>query len=108
MHTAGFETSIPESQRLQAHALGHATTGNDTHNMSLVHNNRLLKTHHAPNAMAVFITATISHMKFHRLSIPINQPTRCNNSSSLLLDVYLQLNMFRVFSHPSSGAQQLQ
>jgi hypothetical protein len=38
----------------------------------------------------------------------INQPTRCNNLSSLLLDVYLQLNMFRASSRPSLGAQQLQ
>jgi hypothetical protein len=38
----------------------------------------------------------------------INQPTRCNNFSNLLLDVYVQLNMFRVPSRPSSGAQQLQ
>jgi hypothetical protein len=30
------------------------------------------------------------------------------NFSSLLLDVYLQLNMFWASSHPSSGAQQLQ
>ena len=35
-------------------------------------------------------------------------PTRCNNFSSLLLDVYLQLNAFRASSRPSSGAQQLQ
>ena len=35
-------------------------------------------------------------------------PTRCNNFSSLLLDVYLQLNMFRASSRPKSGAQQLQ
>jgi len=40
----------------------------------------------------------------------INQPTRCNNFSSLLLDVYLyvQRNMFRVSLRSSSGAQQLQ
>jgi hypothetical protein len=38
----------------------------------------------------------------------INQPTRCNNFSSLLLDVYVQLNMIRASSRPSSGAQQLQ
>ena len=43
----------------------------------------------------------------HHHTIQINQPTRCNNFSSLLLDVYLQLNMFRASSHPSSGAQQL-
>jgi len=41
-------------------------------------------------------------------SIQINQPTRCNNFSSLLLDVSVQLNMFRASSCPSSGAQQLQ
>jgi len=28
-------------------------------------------------------------------TIQLNQPTRCNNFSSLLLDVYVQLNMFR-------------
>jgi hypothetical protein len=38
----------------------------------------------------------------------INQPTRCNNFSSLLLDVYVQLNKFRASSRPSSGAQHLQ
>jgi hypothetical protein len=40
----------------------------------------------------------------------INQPTRCNQFSSLLLDVYsyVQLNMFRASSRLSSGAQQLQ
>ena len=41
-------------------------------------------------------------------TIPINEPTKCNNFSSLLLDVYVQLNMFRASSIPSSGAQQLQ
>jgi len=40
-------------------------------------------------------------------TIQINQPTRCNNFSSLLLDVYVQLNMFWASSRPSSGAQQL-
>jgi len=44
----------------------------------------------------------------HHHTIQINQPTRCNNFSSLLLDVYLQLNMFRASSRPSSEAQQLQ
>jgi len=34
--------------------------------------------------------------------------TRCNNFSSILLDVYLQINMFRASSRPSSRAQQLQ
>ena len=45
----------------------------------------------------------------HHHTIQINQPTRCNSFSSLLLDVYVQLNMmFRASSRPSSGAQQLQ
>ena len=44
----------------------------------------------------------------HHHTVQINQPTRCENPSSLLLDVYLQLNMFRQSSHSSSGAQQLQ
>jgi hypothetical protein len=44
----------------------------------------------------------------HHQTFQINQTTRCNNFSSLLLDVYIQLNMFRASSRPSSGAQQLQ
>ena len=44
----------------------------------------------------------------HHLTFQINQPTRCNNLSSLLLDVYVQLNMFWLSPGPSSGAQQLQ
>ena len=31
----------------------------------------------------------------HHHTFQIKQPTRCNNSSSLLLDVYVQFNMFR-------------
>jgi hypothetical protein len=46
----------------------------------------------------------------HHHTFQINQPTRRKNFSSLLLDVYsyVQLNMFRISSRPSSGAQQLQ
>jgi len=44
----------------------------------------------------------------HHYTFQINQPTRCNNFSSLLLDVYVQLSMFRASSRPSSKAQQLQ
>ena len=53
---------------------------------------------------------THTHTHTHRIckTFQINQPTRCNNFSSLLLDVYVQLNMFRASSRPSSGAQQLQ
>jgi hypothetical protein len=35
-------------------------------------------------------------------------PTRCNNFQVYYPDVYLQLNMFREFFRPSSGAQWLQ
>ena len=43
-----------------------------------------------------------------QMTFQIHHPTRCNNLSSVLLDVYVQLNMFRASSRPSSGAQQLQ
>ena len=33
-----------------------------------------------------------------------NQPTRCNSFTSLLLDVYVWLNMFRTTHRPSLGA----
>jgi hypothetical protein len=36
--------------------------------------------------------------------IQINQPTKCNSFTSLLLDVYVWLNMFRAPLRPSSGA----
>jgi len=36
--------------------------------------------------------------------IQIIQPTRCNSFISLLLDVYVWLNMFRAYPRPSSGA----
>ena len=44
-------------------------------------------------------------MSVHHHTIQTNQSTRCNNSSGLLLDVYVQLNMFRASLRPSSGAQ---
>jgi hypothetical protein len=44
----------------------------------------------------------------HHHTIPINQPTRCNNFPSLLLDVYVRFNMIWASSRPPSGAQQLQ
>jgi hypothetical protein len=60
----------------------------------------------------IIITLEISRFKVcksvHHHTIQINQTTKCNNFSSLLLDVYVQLNMFRASSRPSSGAQQLQ
>jgi len=40
--------------------------------------------------------------------IQINQQTRCKNFSTLLLEVYVQFNMFRASSRLSSEAQQMQ
>jgi hypothetical protein len=40
----------------------------------------------------------------HHQTNQIIQPTRCNSFTSLVLDVYMWLNMFRVSPHPSSGA----
>jgi hypothetical protein len=40
----------------------------------------------------------------HHHTIQINQPTRCNTFTSLLLDVYVWLSMYRASPRPSSGA----
>ena len=40
----------------------------------------------------------------HHHTIQINQPTRCNSFTSLLLDIYVRLNMFRASPRPSPGA----
>ena len=40
----------------------------------------------------------------HHHTFQINQPTRCNNFTSLLLDVYVWLKIFRAPLRPSSGA----
>jgi hypothetical protein len=40
----------------------------------------------------------------HHHTIQINHPTRCNGFTSLLLDVYVWLNIFRAPLRPSSGA----
>jgi hypothetical protein len=43
------------------------------------------------------------HKSVHHYTIQLNQPTRCNSFTSLLLDIYVWLNMFRVSPRPSSG-----
>jgi hypothetical protein len=48
--------------------------------------------------------------KFCYINLNLNSnksPTRCNSFPVYFPDVYLQLNMFRAFSRPSSGAQWL-
>jgi len=44
----------------------------------------------------------------HHHTFQMNQPTGCKTFSSLLLEVYVQFNMFWASSRPSTGAQQLQ
>ena len=46
------------------------------------------------------------HKEFcwNQIWIQISQPTRCSNFTSLLLDVYVWLNMFRAPLRPSSEA----
>jgi hypothetical protein len=62
---------------------------------------------------------TQSKMSFYRWCVIVyfgadytviltRSPIRCNNFPVYYPDVYLQLNMFRAFSRPSSGAQRLQ
>jgi len=51
---------------------------------------------------------TVCKPVLYHHTISINQPTRCHNFPSLLLDVYVRLNMFQAPLRPSSGAQQLQ
>jgi len=62
----------------------------------------LLGAHHILHVSRIRVKVCNS---VHHHTIQINQPTRCNNFSSLLLDVYVQLNMFWASSRPSSGAQ---
>jgi len=55
---------------------------------------------HSGNSIIIFdIRKSVLHHTFQ-----IIQPTRCNNFTSLLLDVYVWLNMFLAPLHPSSGA----
>jgi len=44
------------------------------------------------------------HKSMHHHMIPIFQPTKCNSFTSLLLDVYVWLNMIRASPRSSSGA----
>jgi hypothetical protein len=61
------------------------------------------------NSTFTYLFIKFKVFKFgHHHTIQINQPNRRNNFSSLLLEIYLQLNMFRASSLPSSGIQQLQ
>jgi len=52
--------------------------------------------------------STVSHYKCLFFWNSNKSPTRYNNFPIYFPDVYLQLNMFRAFSRPSSGTQWLQ
>jgi len=54
-----------------------------------------------PMALSGFLDVCKS---VHHHTIQINQTTRCNSFTSLLLDVHMWFNMFRASSRPSSGA----
>jgi len=59
------------------------------------------------NPQAHFLHQEVCKYNFENFklnSIQINQPSRCNSFTSLLLDVYVQLNLFRAPLRPSSGA----
>ena len=60
--------------------------------------------------ISISSSSSVSSSDVDLFPFQINQPTRCNNFPTLLLDVYsyVQLNMFRASSRPSSGAQQPQ
>jgi hypothetical protein len=58
-----------------------------------------------PAAKTTFLKISFERIKcIYVYLIPINQLTRCNNFTNLLLDLYVWLNMFRVLLRPSSGA----
>jgi hypothetical protein len=59
----------------------------------------------------IFEKYSIWNLNFWNQSFTFNSnksPTWCNSFSVYYPEVCLQLNMFRAFSHPSSGAQWLQ
>jgi hypothetical protein len=60
-------------------------------------------TAHSSENKAIYIFFNSSSERW-RVMIQINQPTRCNSFTSLLLDVYVWLNMFRVPLRQSSIA----
>jgi hypothetical protein len=55
------------------------------------------------NAFPKPVTAHFNRETLYN-TVQTNQPTRCNSFTSLILDVYVWLYMFRVPPHPSSGA----
>jgi len=57
-----------------------------------------------PSRFKAFNNKFDGHKSVHHLTIQINQPTRCNSFTSLLLDVHMWLNMVRASPRPSSGA----
>jgi hypothetical protein len=71
---------------------------------SIINDPQLLRKGNS-NAVSFFVVLNIFLEDSTKLlnSIQINQLTRCNSFTSLLLDVHLWLNMFRAPVRPSSG-----
>jgi hypothetical protein len=70
---------------------------------------RLMRLRHLSWDWCVFCllpspSVTSAHVQLICITNEINQPTRRNSFTNLLLDVYVQLNMFRASLRPSSGA----
>jgi len=80
----------------------------NTYIPTYIHTRMHKNTCHKNRILSFLFRMNLSAPAAELLTIQINQPTRCKNSSRLLHDVYVQLNKFRASSRPSSGAQQLQ
>ena len=60
-----------------------------------------------PHGFCPFLFLILANIDYKHNNVhmfQINQPTRCNSFTSLLLDVYVWLNMFWAPPRPSSGA----
>ena len=79
-------------------ALLEAPAASVSHKMEATHSSVTLVTIHS-NKLLLYTRGQHSY-----LLDSINQPTRCNSFTSLLLDVYAWLDMFRASPRPSSGA----
>jgi hypothetical protein len=68
--------------------------------------NRFLKNTQLSNFIKILPVRIVFDVRksVHHHKIQTIQPTRCNSFTSLLLDVYVWLNLFPASPHPSSGA----
>ena len=95
------------SQKAGTYVLLFLSNNNKTHRRGL-HNIQPMGCMQSTGAHGIACDKFKVCKSMHHHTFQINQPTRCNNFLSLLLDVHVQLNMFLASSRPSSGAQYLQ